>query len=157
VGYGAIGMPLIQKTAASATAPIPWRLQPPCPNIRISWRKLSVVVWDIFAQSLTNVDALELCVKDKWSDWTVQKTKIEGQVKDFEGQISRLEQKRRQYSWQQPEGIISDEELLRKLKEANEAYTLSNQMQALRIENKELKCQIKTLESKNKKDKTNNG
>jgi hypothetical protein len=41
---------------------------------------------------------------------------------------------------------IITEELLKKLKEANEAYTLSNQMQALRLENKELKRQIKIRE-----------
>ncbi|GAJ17500.1 unnamed protein product, partial [marine sediment metagenome] len=36
---------------------------------------------------------------------------MERQVKVLEEQSRRLEQKRRQYSWQQAEGIISEEEL----------------------------------------------
>jgi hypothetical protein len=45
---------------------------------------------------------------------------------------------------------IITEELLKKLTEANEAYTLSNQIQFLRLENEELKRQIKKLESESK-------
>ena len=37
--------------------------------------------------------------------------KIERQVKVLEEQINRLQQKRRQYSWQHAEGIITEEEL----------------------------------------------
>ncbi len=46
---------------------------------------------------------------------------------------------------------IITEELLKKLKEANVAYTLSNQIQSLRLENEELKRQIEKLESENKR------
>ena len=46
---------------------------------------------------------------------------------------------------------IITEELLKKLKEANVAYTLSNQIQSLRIENEQLKRQIKKLESEREK------
>jgi uncharacterized membrane protein YgaE (UPF0421/DUF939 family) len=46
---------------------------------------------------------------------------------------------------------IITEELLKKLKEANVAYTLSNQIQSLRLENEELKRQIKKLESESEK------
>ena len=45
---------------------------------------------------------------------------------------------------------IITEELLQKLKEANAAYTLSNQIQSLRLENENLKRQIKKLENENK-------
>jgi len=55
--------------------------------------------------------SLELAVKDKRQAWKVQKAKIERQVKALEEQVSRLQQKRRQYSWQQAEGIITNEEL----------------------------------------------
>jgi hypothetical protein len=55
--------------------------------------------------------ALELCVKDKWHAWKAQKAKIERQVKVLEEQLRHLEQKRRQYSWQQAEGIIDEAEL----------------------------------------------
>lgn len=60
---------------------------------------------------MTSFDALELCVKDKRRAWKAQKAKIERQVKVLEEQINRLQQKRRQYSWQQAEGIITAEEL----------------------------------------------
>jgi len=43
--------------------------------------------------------------------WQVQKAKIEKQFKTLEEQMRHLEQKRRQYSWQQAEGIITEEEL----------------------------------------------
>ena len=60
---------------------------------------------------MTSFEALELCVKDKRRVWKTQKTKIEGQVGTLNEQLNRLEQKRRQYSWQQAEGIITGEEL----------------------------------------------
>ncbi len=85
--------------------------QPPCYNVRISWRRLSLTVWDTFIQAMTGFDELELYVRDKRRAWKAQRTKMERQVKVLEEQSRRLEQKRRQYSWQQAEGIISEEEL----------------------------------------------
>jgi len=55
--------------------------------------------------------SLELAVKDKRQAWRAQKAKIEQQVKALGEQANRLQQKRRQYSWQQAEGIITNEEL----------------------------------------------
>ncbi len=72
--------------------------QPPCPNVKISWRRLSFAVWDTFVDAMTGLDALELCVKDKRCAWKVQKAKIERQVKALEEQTRRLGQKSRQYS-----------------------------------------------------------
>jgi len=37
---------------------------------------------------------------------------MERQIKEVREQLSKLQKKRRQYSWQQAEGIITDEELL---------------------------------------------
>jgi hypothetical protein len=68
-------------------------------------------VWHTFIDCLTSFDALELAVKDKRQAWKVQKAKMERQVKALEEQLRRLQQKRRQYSWQQAEGIITAEEL----------------------------------------------
>jgi len=68
-------------------------------------------VWDTFVECITGIDALELAVKDKRRAWKAQKAKIERQVRGLQEQISRLQQKRRQYSWQQAEGIITDGEL----------------------------------------------
>jgi len=89
----------------------PMMAQPPCPSIRVSWKRLSHAVWSTFIEAMTGFDALELCIKDKRRAWRVQKAKIERQSKALEAQLRHLEQKRRQYSWQQAEGIISDEEL----------------------------------------------
>ena len=88
------------------------RARPPCPNVRIPWRKLSYNVWDTFVQCITGFDALELAVKDKRRAWKAQKANIERQVRGLHQQLSRLQQKRRQYSWQQAEGILTEEELL---------------------------------------------
>ena len=41
----------------------------------------------------------------------------EQQFKALEEQMTRLEKKRRQYSWQQAEGIISEEELRKAFKQ----------------------------------------
>ena len=48
---------------------------------------------------------------------------------------------------------IVTEELLNKLKEANEAYALSNEVQTLRLENQELRRQIKKMEDESKREK----
>ncbi|MFC1977775.1 recombinase family protein [Chloroflexota bacterium] len=99
------------KSACVCLRSDPLVAQPPCYNVRISWRRLSFTVWDTFIQAMTDFDALELCVKDKRRSWKAQRAKIERQVKVLEEQSRHLEQKRRQYSWQQAEGIISEEEL----------------------------------------------
>jgi DNA invertase Pin-like site-specific DNA recombinase len=102
---------LRKKNGCACLRSDPMVAQPPCRNINIPWRRLSFAVWDIFIQSMTSIEALELCVKDKRKAWKAQKVKIERQVEILEEQIKRLQQKRRQYSWQQAEGIITEEEL----------------------------------------------
>ena len=110
----------------------PMVAQPPCHNIRISWRRLSRAVWNTFIDAMTDLHALELCVKDKRRAWEVQKSKIERQVKTFEEQSRHLAQKRRQYSWQQAEGIISEEELRMAFKQIKaEESVINEQMNRL--------------------------
>jgi DNA invertase Pin-like site-specific DNA recombinase len=89
----------------------PMRANPPCPNVRITWRRLSNEVWNMFAFMLGNTESLERVVKDRRRSRRTQQKKIIGQVKNLEEQISQLQKKRRQYSWQQAEGIITAEEL----------------------------------------------
>jgi len=106
--------------------------QPPCHNVRISWRRLNGVVWDTFIEAMTDIHALELCVKDKRISWKLQKMKIEKQFKTLEEQMRHLEQKRRQYSWQQAEGIITEEELRTACKQIkSEEIILDEQMSRL--------------------------
>jgi hypothetical protein len=110
----------------------PMVAQPPCPNVKTSWRRLSLAVWNTFIDAMTCLDALELCVKDKHRAWKVQKAKIERQVKALEEQTKHLEQKRRQYSWQQAEGIISEEELRTAFKQIkSEESLISEQISRL--------------------------
>jgi DNA invertase Pin-like site-specific DNA recombinase len=90
----------------------PMRACPPCPNVIIPWPRLSDGVWHTFVEAISSLDALELVVKDKRRAWKAQKANIERQVSGLQEQVSRLHQKRRQYSWQQAEGIITEEELL---------------------------------------------
>ena len=63
-------------------------------------------------ENAANNTVLELAVKDKRQAWKVQKASIERQVKDLKEQVGRLQKKKRLYSWQQAEGIITDQELL---------------------------------------------
>ncbi len=58
---------------------------------------------------------------------------MERQIREVREQLSKLQHKRRQYSWQQAEGIITDEELLVAHKQ-------------LRAEEGILKGQLKRLE-----------
>jgi DNA invertase Pin-like site-specific DNA recombinase len=102
---------LRKKNGCTCLHSDPLVAQPPCGNVNIPWRRLSFVIWDTFIQCMTSFQALELCIKDKRQAWKTQKEKIGIQVKALEEQISRLEQKRRHYSWQQAEGIINKEEL----------------------------------------------
>jgi DNA invertase Pin-like site-specific DNA recombinase len=90
----------------------PMRAQPPCSNVRITWLRLSTFVWHTFVECLTSFEALELAVKDKRQAWKVQKASMERQVLALQEQVERLQQKKRLYSWQQAEGIITDQELL---------------------------------------------
>ena len=106
--------------------------QPPCPGARITWRKLSFSVWDLFINAISDLNALELCIKDKRRSWKIQKAKMERDIKALEEQTKRLEQKRRQYSWQQAEGIISEEELKTAFKQIkSEESIISEQMSRL--------------------------
>jgi len=89
----------------------PMRASPPYQNVKVSWRRLSDGVWDTFVECMTSLEPLELMVKDKRRAWKAHKKDIERQVGELQEQISRLLQKRRQYSWQQAEGIITTEEL----------------------------------------------
>jgi len=85
---------------------------PPCPSPTITWRRLSDQVWDTFVQCLLGLDTLELIVEDKRHAWEKQKASMDRQIKEVLEQLSKLQKKRRQYSWQQAEGIITDEELI---------------------------------------------
>jgi hypothetical protein len=84
-------------------------------------------VWDTFIEAMTSFEALELCIKDKRRAWRLQKAKIERQSKALEEQLRRLEQKRRQYSWQQAEGIITDEELRTVFKQIKSEENIINE------------------------------
>ena len=53
-----------------------------------------------------------LLKKDKRKAWKAQKANMESQVIALQEQIDKLRKKKRLYSWQQAEGIITDEELL---------------------------------------------
>ena len=108
------------------------RANPPCPNVKVPWLKLGYNVWDTFVQCITGLDALELVVKDKRRVWKAQKANIERQIKGIQGQVNRLQKKRRLYSWQQVEGIITEDDLLivhRQLK--SEKNILNDQLHRL--------------------------
>jgi len=71
-------------------------------------------------------------------------------------QVEEMKKRRRLTQSKDPSIMNLDiitEELLKKLKEANAAYALSNQIQFLRLENEELKRQMKILKSENKREK----
>jgi DNA invertase Pin-like site-specific DNA recombinase len=120
------------KSACVCTHSDPMVAQPPCHNIRISWRRLSPTVWETFVEAMSDIQALELCVRDKRHAWQLQKAKIEKQFKTLEEQMRHLEQKRRQYSWQQAEGIITEEELRTACKQIkSEEIIIAEQMSRL--------------------------
>ncbi len=102
---------LREKNGCSCLRSDPLSAQPPCSNVMIPWPRLSQTVWDLFVECLTSFEALEITVRDKRRKWNVERKKIEQQVKALDEQINRLHKKRRQYSWQQAEGIISQDEL----------------------------------------------
>jgi DNA invertase Pin-like site-specific DNA recombinase len=117
---------LRRKHGCACARSDPMRARPPCPNVRIPWRKLSYNVWDTFVQCITTLEALELAVKDKRRACKAQKAKIERQFRNLQEQVSRLQQKRRQYSWQQAEGIITEEELLAAHRQINSEESILN-------------------------------
>jgi len=121
---------LRKKNGCACLRSDPMLAKPPCPNVKVTWRRLSFAVWDTFIQCLTSFDALELCVKDKRRAWRAQSAKIERQVSGLQEQINRLQQKRRQYSWQQAEGIITDEELRTAYKQIKSEESIINEQLA---------------------------
>ena len=84
-------------------------------------------MWDTFVECLTSLDALGLAVKDKRRAWKAQKANVERQVSGLQEQVSRLQQKRRQYSWQQAEGIITEEELVTAHKQLKSEENIINE------------------------------
>jgi len=123
---------LRKKHGCACVRSDPMRAHPPCSNVMIPWKRLSYNVWDTFVQCVTGFEALELAVKDKRRAWKAQKAGIERQMRDLQEQVSRLEQKRRLYSWQQAEGIITEEELLSACRQlGSEKNTLNAQLARL--------------------------
>ena len=123
---------LREKHGCACSRSNPMRAYPPCPNVKITWHRLSFNVWDTFVHCITGLDALELVVKDKRRAWKIQKAQIEQQVTGLQEQIRQLQQKRRQYSWQQAEGIITGEELRTMYKHLkSEESMLNDQLQRL--------------------------
>jgi len=59
-----------------------------------------------------NLDVLRLAIEGKRKEWEQQHTNNENQIQKIGEKVERLQQKRRLYSWQHAEGIISDKELL---------------------------------------------
>ncbi len=83
-------------------------------------------------QCIVELNALELVVEDKRQAWKKQKANMERQIKEVREQLSKLAHKRRQYSWQQAEGIITNEELLAAHKQLrSEEGILNGQLQRL--------------------------
>ena len=108
----------------------PMKASPPCPNVRITWRRLSRMVWYTFVECITTFEALELAVKDKRQAWKVQKANMEREVTALQEQIDRLQKKKRLYSWQQVEGIITDQELLAAHRQLKSEEALLNEQMA---------------------------
>ncbi len=121
---------LRKKNGCACHRSDPMLAQPPCPSVKTPWRRLSLAVWSTFIDAMTSIDTLELCVKDKRRSWKLQKAKIEQQVKALEEQSRHLEQKRRQYSWQQAEGIISEEELRMAFKQIKSEEGIINEQRS---------------------------
>jgi len=83
-------------------------------------------------QCIAGLDTLELVVEDKRQAWEKQKANMERQTKEVQEQLNKLQRKRRQYSWQQAEGIITDEELLSAHKQLrSEEDVLNGQLKRL--------------------------
>ena len=130
---------LRKKHGCSCIRSEPMRAQPPCSNVRITWLRLSDLVWDTFVECITSFEALELAVKDKRQAWKTQKASMEQQVTGLQEQVDRLQRKKRLYSWQQAEGIITDQELLtahRQIK--SEESLLNTQMDRLEVFKREM-------------------
>ena len=99
------------KNGCSCTHSDPIWTQPPCQNVQVPWRWLSDEVWHMFIDCLTNLEALELTVADKRQAWKAQKKTMDQQVSALNEQLNRLEKKRRLYSWQHAEDMITGEDL----------------------------------------------
>ncbi len=78
-------------------------------------------------ECLTSFEALELAVKEKRHAWKTQRARIEQQINMLEEELNRLERKRRLYSWQQAEGIITEEELLIAYKQIKSEESVINE------------------------------
>lgn len=103
---------LQEKRHCHCTRSEPLEANPPCPSPKIRWHKLSDRVWNLFIANLMHSDMLLLAVVGKRKEWEQQSASIDSQIKEIEKQVSRLQEKRRLYSWQHAEGIITNSELL---------------------------------------------
>jgi DNA invertase Pin-like site-specific DNA recombinase len=100
------------KRYCHCTRSEPLEANPPCPNARIRWQKLSERVWILLMSNLMNLDVLLLAVVAKQRDWESKRIGIERQLQEIEVLADKLHQQRRLFSWQHAQGVISDKELL---------------------------------------------
>jgi DNA invertase Pin-like site-specific DNA recombinase len=123
---------LRQKHGCSCIRSDSMRTNPPCTNVKITWLRLSSFVWDAFLECITSFEALELTVKDKRKAWKAQKASMQKQIKNLQEQVERLQKKKRLYSWQQAEEIITEQELLSAYKQIkSEESVLNTQLERL--------------------------
>jgi len=100
------------KRYCHCTRSEPLEANPPCPNARIRWQKLSERVWMLLMSNLMNLDVLLLAVVVKKRDWESKRIGIERQLQEIQVRADKLHQQRRLFSWQHAQGVISDKELL---------------------------------------------
>ena len=123
---------LRKKNGCACIRSDPMKALPTCPNVTVKWHALSAEVWDRFVEAITSLEALELAVKDKRKAWRAQKASMERQMSALDEQLSQLDKKRRLYSWQQAEGVITEEELLTACKQLkSEEALLRTQIERL--------------------------
>jgi DNA invertase Pin-like site-specific DNA recombinase len=107
------------------------RAVPPCTNVTVSWKRLSGLVWYLFINCITSFDTLEVAVQDRREAWKAKKAEIETKARNLQEQVAKLQQKRRLYSWQQAEGIISEELLAAHKQLKSEESILNEQLARL--------------------------
>jgi len=108
---------LQEKRYCHCTRSEPLEANPPCPNVRIRWLKLSDRVWNLLLANLAHLDTLLLAVIARRREWEQKSKDIECQHQEIQKQAERLQQQRRLFSWQHAHGIITDKELLNATKD----------------------------------------
>ena len=88
----------------------------PCPAPKISYRKLEFMAWHALMGNIAQPEVLRRKLTELHKDWQKAQNKLRQQIEDLREQLKRLNDKRDRLSWQHAEGLLTNDQLVKRCK-----------------------------------------